>query len=95
MSQQNNPYAKFTPDPRKVPDPKTITIDQLRNYHSHEMNKLKLSWSVHRKSLLYIGGCVGFMFLTSFFAEKAARSQLFGVDSNKLIIQNVVDLCWT
>ena len=81
MSQQNNPFAKFTPDPRTVPDPKTITIDQLKNYHSHEMQKLKLSWLNHRKSLLYIGGCVGLMLVSSYFAEKYARNHLFGADS--------------
>lgn len=34
MSQQNNPFAKFIKDPRAIPDPKTITIDQLKNYQS-------------------------------------------------------------
>lgn len=80
MSQQNNPFSKFIKDPRSIPDPKTITIDQLKNYQSYEMNKAKLSWKVHKKSAMYIGGCLGLMFIASFFAEKMARIHLFGND---------------
>jgi hypothetical protein len=81
MSQQNNPFAKFIKDPRSIPDPKTITIDQLKNYQSYEMNKINLSWKVHKKSAMYIGGCLGLMLISSLFAEKAARHNLFGADN--------------
>lgn len=81
MSQQNNPFAKFVRDPRTVPDPKTITIDKLSKYHSLEMQKFDLSMKNHRRSLLYIGGCLGLMLVSTYYAEKAAKYCLFGVDN--------------
>ena len=81
MSQQNNPFAKFVKDPRTVPDPKTITIDRLSKYHSLEMQKFDLSMKNHRRSLIYLGGCLGLMLVGAYIGNKGAKEYVFGADN--------------
>ena len=81
MSQQpSNPFAKFVKDPRTVPDPKTISVDRLSKYHSLEMHKFDLSMKNHRRALMYIGGCLGMMFLSSFIVDDGVKDNIFGAD---------------
>ena len=41
-----------------------------------------MSWKVHRKSLIYLGGCVGLMLFSAYMGEKRARNYVFGTDRN-------------
>jgi hypothetical protein len=82
MSNNTNPYAKYITDPSKIPDPNKITLSQLEKYNSYEIEKLNSLFRTLKRSSFYLGGVLGLSLVAAWWAEKNARTQLFGVDSN-------------
>lgn len=81
-----NPYAKFVKDPSSIPDPNKITVQQFEKYNSLELEKVNSQLRTLKKSAVYIGGVLGLSLLAAWWAEKNARLDLFGSDSNRLMI---------
>lgn len=83
----NNPYSKFIVDPSKVPDPNKVTLSQFEKYSSLEMEKIGSVFRTMKRSSFYIGGVIGLCFIGALWAERKARSELFGSDSNYLAMK--------
>jgi hypothetical protein len=45
------------------------------------LQKINSSLKIHKKSLIWLAGVAGLMFITSYIAEKDARNNVFGADS--------------
>ena len=87
MANNINPYAKFITDPSKIPDPNRITLQQLEKYNSLEIERANTLFRTIKKSGLYLGGVIGLCLAGAWWAERKARSELFGQDSNNNTIQ--------
>jgi hypothetical protein len=81
MSSTNNPFSKFVVDPSNIPDPNKITLQQFERYNSLEVERLNSLFRTIKRSGLYIGGVIGLCLAGAWWAEKNARSELFGRDS--------------
>ena len=84
MSQ--NPFSKLVANPSSAPDPNKITLQQLEKYNSLEVEKLNALFRTVKRSSKYIGGVLGLSLIAAWYAEKQARTELFGVDSTQLSI---------
>ena len=82
-----NPFAKHVSNPSSIPDPNKITLQQLEKYNSFEMEKLNTLGRTMKRSGKYIGGVIGLCLIAGWYAEKQARSQLFGSDSKASMTQ--------
>lgn len=81
----NNPYSKFVVDPSTIPDPNKITLQQFEKYNSLEMERSNRLLRTFKKSSLYVGGVIGLCLVGAWWAERKARHELFGADSNSPI----------
>ena len=91
----SNPYSKFIIDPSTVPDPNKVTLSQFEKYSSLEMEKIGSVFRTLKRSSFYIGGVIGLCFVGALWAERRARCELFGGDSNFLAIKTREDRTWT
>ncbi len=83
----NNPYSKFVVDPSTIPDPNKINLQQFEKYNSLEIERANRLFRTIKKSGLYIGGVLGLCLAGAWWAERKARHELFGSDSNYQIKQ--------
>ena len=78
---KGNPFQGLVPDPTRIPDPNTISLEKLEHYHSYEQRRLNANINTFKKSKLFLLGGVAAMLIGMYFGEKKARSALFGSDS--------------
>lgn len=81
MASTNNPYSKLVADPSSIPDPNKITLQQFERYNSLEIERLNSLTRTLKRSGLYIGGVIGLCLAGAWWAERKARTELFGHDS--------------
>jgi hypothetical protein len=95
MSGTNNPFSKFVVDPSSIPDPNKISLQQFERYNSLEMERINSLFRTIKRSGLYIGGVLGLCLVGAWWAEKQARTQLFGSDSTPFSTQTRAAATWT